>query len=150
MPNLSPVDRKARELIDAYLALRSDAGVSPSDAVAEFVRESAYSWANRLFALRCLEARGIIDPVILQEETYHGRSMVHDRFAQINPTQCTEEDDGLFAMLSEQFRERFQGITGSFRTGFPCGRTPAFRCRTEALHRPALRFDPGQWRESDR
>ena len=137
-------------MIDAYLALRSDTGVSPSDAVAEFVRESAYSWANRLFALRCLEARGIIDPVILQEETYHGRSMVHDRFAQINPTQCTEEDDGLFAMLSEQFRERSKELPDLFAPDSPAVALPAFRCRTEALHRPALRFDPGQWRESDR
>lgn len=119
MPNLSPVDRKARELIDAYLALRSDAGVSQSDAVAEFIRESAYSWANRLFALRCMEARGIIDPVILQEEVYHGRSMVHDRFAQTNPTQCTDEDDGLFAMLSEEFQGRSQELPDLFAPDSP-------------------------------
>jgi len=119
MPNLSPMDRKARELIDAYLSLRSDAGISQSDAVAEFIRESAYSWANRLFALRCMEARGIIDPVILQEEVYHGRSMVHDRFAQTNPTLCTEEDDGLFAMLSEEFHERSQELPDLFAPDSP-------------------------------
>lgn len=119
MPNLSPVDRKVRELIDAYLSLRSEAGVSPSDAVAEFIRESAYSWANRLFALRCMEARGIIDPVILQEETYGGRSMVHNRFAQRNPSQCTSEDDGLFAMLSEEFRERSQELPDLFAPDSP-------------------------------
>lgn len=119
MPNLSPEDLKARELIDAYLALRSDAGVSQSDAVAEFIRESAYSWANRLFALRCMEARGIIDPVILQEEVYHGRSMVHDRFAQMNPMQCSNEDDGLFAMLSEEFRERSKELPDLFAPDSP-------------------------------
>lgn len=119
MPNLSPVDRKARELIDAYLALRSDAGVSQSDAVAEFIRESAYSWANRLFALRSMEARGIIDPVILQEETYQGRSMVHNRFAQRNPAECTGEDDGLFAMLSEEFQERSRELPDLFAPDSP-------------------------------
>ena len=119
MPNLSPVDRKARELIDAYLSLRSEAGVSQADAVAEFIRESAYSWANRLFALRCMEARGIIDTVVLQEETYGGRSMVHNRFAQRNPSQCTSEDDGLFAMLSEEFRERSQELPDLFAPDSP-------------------------------
>jgi len=119
IPNLSPVDRKARELIDAYLALRSDAGVSQSDAVAEFIRESAYSWANRLFALRCMEARGIIDPVILQDETYQGRSMVHNRFAQRNPVQCTGDDDGLFAMLLEEFRERSLELPDLFTPDSP-------------------------------
>ncbi len=120
MPNLSPVDRRARELIDAYLSLRSDAGVPQSDAVAEFIRESAYSWANRLFALRCMEARGIIDPVILQEEIYPGnRSMVHDRFARRYPTQCTGDDDGFFAMLSEEFQERFQELPELFAPDSP-------------------------------
>jgi hypothetical protein len=119
MPNLSPVDRKVRELIDAYLSLRSEAGVSPSDAVAEFIRESAYSWANRLFALRCMEARGIIDPVILQEEIYGGRSMVHNRFVQRNPALCTNEDDGLFAMLFEEFRERSLELPDLFAPDSP-------------------------------
>lgn len=119
MPNLSPVDRHARELIDAYLALRNDAGVSQSDAVAEFIRESAHTWANRLFALRCMEARGIIDPVVLQEETYQGRSMVHNRFAQRNPGQCTGDDDGLFAMLSEEFRERSLELPDLFSPDSP-------------------------------
>jgi hypothetical protein len=119
MPNLSPVDQHARELIDAYLSLRKEAGVSQSDAVSEFVRESAYSWANRLFALRCMEAREIIDPVILQEESYGGRSMVHNRFAQRNPTQCTGEDDGLFAMLFEEFRERSAELPDLFTPDSP-------------------------------
>ena len=119
MPNLSPVDRKARVLIDAYLALRSDAGVSQSDAVAEFIRESSYSWANRLFALRCMEARGIIDPVILQEETYQGRSMVHNRFAQRNPAQCTGDDDGLYAMLAAEFQERSRELPDLFAPDSP-------------------------------
>ena len=119
MPNLTSVDRHARELIDAYLALRSEAGISQSDAVAEFIREAAYTWANRLFALRCMEARGIIDPVIFQEESYGGRSMVHNRFAQRNPALCTGEDDGLFAMLSNEFQERSQELPDLFTPNSP-------------------------------
>jgi hypothetical protein len=44
--------------------------------VAEFVREAAYSWANRLLALRCMEARGIIDEVVHQKDAYGGRSLI--------------------------------------------------------------------------
>ena len=80
------MDRAARKVVDAYLTLRDEAGVSQSDAVAEFVREAAYTWANRLLALRCMEARGIIDEVILQKEAYGGRSLVHSRFARKNPS----------------------------------------------------------------
>lgn len=82
LPHLSPEDRDARKVVDAYLAFREEAGISREEAVAEFVRESAYTWANRLLALRCMEARGIIDEVILQKEAYGGRSLEHHRFAK--------------------------------------------------------------------
>jgi hypothetical protein len=46
-------------------AYRQQAGVWQRTAFDEFVRESAYSWANRVFTLRCMEARNLIDLVIL-------------------------------------------------------------------------------------
>ena len=61
LPHLAPEDKAARQVIDAYIAYRAEAEVSRAEAVAEFVRESAYNWANRLLALRCKEARGLID-----------------------------------------------------------------------------------------
>jgi hypothetical protein len=82
LPHLAEEDKQARQVIDAYLAYRAEAGLPRADAVAEFVRESAYTWANRLLALRCIEARAIIDEVILQKEVYGGRSMVHNRLAR--------------------------------------------------------------------
>lgn len=106
MPHLSVEDRSARTVIDAYILFRKEAGVSLADAVAEFVRESAYTWANRLFALRCMEARAIIDDVILQKDAYGGRSMVHNRFARKNPEACSGEDDGLFVVLFDEFTVR--------------------------------------------
>lgn len=46
--HLAAEDRQARKVVDAYLKLRDEAGVERSEAVAEFVRETAYTWANRL------------------------------------------------------------------------------------------------------
>jgi hypothetical protein len=82
LPHLSEADRKARQLIDAYLELRADARVDQAEAVADFVRETAYTWANRLLALRCMEARDLIDEVILQKLTYGGRSLDHHRLLE--------------------------------------------------------------------
>ena len=56
--------------------------------------------------LRCLESRGLIDEVVLQKQVYGGRSLVHHRFAQQNPSACAGEDDGLFFVLEEEFRGR--------------------------------------------
>lgn len=102
--HLTDEDRQARKFVDAYLKLRDEAGLERSEAVAEFVRETAYTWANRLLALRCMEARELIDSVILQQEAYGGRSLEHHRLAQRHPELCAGDDDGLFAVLYKVFR----------------------------------------------
>jgi hypothetical protein len=114
MPHLSAEDKAARRLVDGYLQLRAEAGVERAAAVAEFVRESAYTWANRLFALRCMEARSIIEEVILQKAAYAGRSLVHQRHLRKNPDAAKGEDDGLFAVLFTEFAVRSQELPALF------------------------------------
>ena len=101
--HLTEEDRQARKVVDAFLKLRDEAGVERSEAVGEFVRETSYTWANRLLALRCMEARELIDSVILQQEAYAGRSLEHHRLAQRRPELCVGDDDGLFAVLDKVF-----------------------------------------------
>ncbi|HET6883747.1 MAG TPA: hypothetical protein VFI31_26580, partial [Pirellulales bacterium] len=110
LEHLTDGDRHARRVVDAYLKLREEAAVTRADAVAEFVRETAYTWANRMLALRCMESRELIDPVILQQETYGGRSLEHHRLAQRHPELCAGDDDGLFAVLDKVFREQAERL----------------------------------------
>ena len=110
LPHLSEADQQARAVVDAYLTLRREAGIELGDAVAEFVRETAYTWANRLLALRCMEARGLIDEVILQKVVYGGRSLEHHRLAQRRPELCLGEDDGLFAALEAAFARQAEHL----------------------------------------
>jgi len=110
LAHLTDDDRYARKVLDAYLHLRSDAGISNDDAITEFVRETAYTWANRLLALRCMEARELIDEVILQKEAYGGRSLEHHRLAQRQPELCTGEDGGLFAALNVGFAKQAEHL----------------------------------------
>ena len=106
LAGLSAEDREARRAVDGYVKLRLDADVGRGEAVAEFVRETAYTWANRLLALRCLEARQLIDEIILQKEAYGGRSLEHHRLRQSEPRLCDGPDDGLFAALERVFGEQ--------------------------------------------
>lgn len=107
---LTTEDQHARKVVDAYLKLREEAGVPRAEAVAEFLRETAYTWANRLIALRCMESRDLIDSVILQQEAYGGRSLEHHRLAQRQPELCAGEDDGLFGVLDKVFREQAERL----------------------------------------
>ena len=119
LPHLSIEDKAARRLVDGYLKLREEAGVGRDAAVSEFVRESAYSWANRLFALRCMEARTIIDEVILQKPPYGGRSLAHYRFSKKNPEACKGDDDGLFTVLFTEFARLAQDLPLVFNPKSP-------------------------------
>jgi hypothetical protein len=130
MPHLSVEDKAARRLVDGYLQLRAEAGVERAAAFAEFIRESAYTWANRLFALRCMEARSIIDEVILQKTAYAGRSLVHQRYLRKNPDAAKGEDDGLFAVLFAEFGIRARELPTLFD---PHARSVALRPSTAAL-----------------
>jgi len=66
-----------------------------------------------------LEARNIIDEVILQKDAYGGRSLAHNRFAKKKPAACSGEDDGLFAVLFEEFAERSKELPGLFNSKAP-------------------------------
>jgi hypothetical protein len=117
--HLAPEDREARRVLDAFLQSRAEAGQSREAAVAEFVRDAAYSWANRLLALRCMEARSLIDEVILQKEAYGGRSLQHNRLARKQPERCAGEDEGLFATIFEEFARRAGELPLLFDPGAP-------------------------------
>lgn len=119
LPHLSQVDKVARKVVDAYIKFREEVGVLHEEAVTEYVRESAYTWANRLLALRCMEARGLIDEVILQKDVYGGRSLVHNRFAHKNPEACSGEDDGLFGVLFQEFLDRSKELPALFSPNAP-------------------------------
>jgi hypothetical protein len=110
LAQVPPEDREARRVIDAFIESRAEADVGRADAVGEFIQEAAYTWANRLLALRCMEARGFIDEVVLQKESYGGRSLQHYRLSRKEPARCAGEDGGLFSTLFDEFERRARDL----------------------------------------
>jgi hypothetical protein len=88
-------------------------------SVEAFIRESAYTWANRLLALRCMEARGLIDEVVLQKDVYGGKSLAHWRFVQRDPAAAEGEDEGLFATLLAAFELHAERLPRVFHPAAP-------------------------------
>src|SRR5512135_2778219 len=66
--NLTPAELRARRAAEAQI------GPMPREQRAamraEVVERAAYSWINRLLALRCMEARGLIDEVLAANPAY--------------------------------------------------------------------------------
>lgn len=64
LPNLSEEDLVYRERVIAHLRHIESGGLAPRDAVAQLVREAAFTHLNRLCALKLMARRGLIyDPV---------------------------------------------------------------------------------------
>ena len=119
LSHLSKDDQRARLIVDAFVQSALQADRSREEAIGMFLQESAYTWANRLLALRCMEARSLIDEIIIQKENYGGRSLKHYRLTRQNPEVCTGEDGGLYAALFAEFEKRSQELRLLFRTDEP-------------------------------
>jgi hypothetical protein len=109
--------RRLEEAIKALLpVLPESTRKSPREALQDattlYIRETAYTWFNRLVALRCLEARVPgVDEAVKVKPDYAGRSLRHDRFCRQYPELCQGEDGGLAAFLREVCAEAAQELS---------------------------------------
>ena len=69
------------------------------EASQDYVRESAFTFLNRLVGLKCLEVRDIIDEVITTRDIYGGRSKAHRDYRDEHPRQARAPDDALPACI---------------------------------------------------
>jgi hypothetical protein len=100
--------KKRRERLEAIIDREVQAvGGDQKAGVERYCREVAFTYLNRLIALRSMEARGLLDECIKIREDYAGRSLRHHRFLKENPgIQFDAEDtDSFKAFLRSVFRE---------------------------------------------
>jgi hypothetical protein len=64
--------RETRAHLECLLADERDAGMKLAEAVEKLVRETAFTWLNRLAALKMLEARGLVRQSILRGSDSNG------------------------------------------------------------------------------
>jgi hypothetical protein len=119
MPTLQedPTLRQRRAQIDEALGHDHDAGLSPRQAVAHFIHETAYTALNRLVAVKMLEARGLLR----REAVAQGRGSVGFKdFQQVCPQVCQERSDGGYQLFLELlFDELAAAIRPLFERGVP-------------------------------
>jgi len=93
-------DREIWHRIVAVIRRGMKEGRTLPQASADYVRESAFTFLNRLVGLKCLEVRGIIDEVITTRDVYGGRSLAHRDYRDEHPGEARAPDDALPACLA--------------------------------------------------
>jgi hypothetical protein len=96
----SDADRETWQRIVAVVRRGMEEGRTLPQASDDYVRESAFTFLNRLVGLKCLEVRGIMAEVITTRDIYGGRSQAHRDYRDDNPTEARAADDALPACLA--------------------------------------------------
>ena len=96
---VADADREIWQRIVAVVWPGMKASRTLSQASQDYVRESAFTFLNRLVGLKCLEVRGIIDEVITTRDIYGGWSKAHRDYRDEHPREARAPDDALPACL---------------------------------------------------
>ncbi len=97
----------------------------------EIIERAAYTWINRLFALRAMEVRDLIESSILRsEEAYGGLSEKMYFLRQDEPERANGPDSGWWAVVEDACRVQAKALPGLFALNDP---TAALRPAPAAL-----------------
>jgi hypothetical protein len=97
--HLDAVGQADRHAIEQTLAHYEAGGASPTQALSRYIRESAYTFLNRLAALKLMEdpSRGLIQPSVGEMAQSKG----FRQFAMLSPAALQAEPDGGYRLYLE-------------------------------------------------
>jgi hypothetical protein len=130
LPNPTPVERRARRVAEAQLAAAPVAQRAATRA--EIVERAAYTWINRLLALRAMEARGLINEILRSDPAYDGLSEALFILRQTQSQRATGPDGGWWAVIEDACGAQAASLPGLFDLADPAA---ALRPSTPALLR---------------
>ena len=111
-PIRSFADSPARSFADSPIRSFADSPDSPFRS--EFVERAAYTWINRLLALRAMEARGLIDATLRGDPAYDGLSEALFVLRQTQPQAAAGPDAGWWAVIENACRAQAASLPGLF------------------------------------
>lgn len=115
--NLTEEQESIREKVEKVVEKLEKGGFDKSKAVIEYIKEVAYTYLNRVAALRVMEVRGLIGEILLARSEYGSRSFIGSRFYEVAREYCKfEMDGGLTYLLNIMFEEISEEIKMLFST----------------------------------
>src|SRR6266536_3405079 len=131
LANPTPNERQAYRVTTAQLEFV--AREQRTSARTEIIERAAYSWINRLLALRAMETRGLIDETLRINPDYDGLPEALFILRQSDPGRASAADGGRRAVLEDACEAQARSLPGLFALDDPattlCPSTPALlRC----------------------
>ncbi|HYU73858.1 MAG TPA: BREX-1 system adenine-specific DNA-methyltransferase PglX [Ktedonobacteraceae bacterium] len=130
LANATPSERLAHRIAAAQLELVAQA--QRASTRMEIIERAAYSWINRLLALRAMETRGLIDETLRTNPDYDGLPEALFILRQSDPGRAAGADGGRWAVLEDACQSQARSLPGLFALDDPA---TALRPSTPALIR---------------
>ena len=130
LANATPSERLAHRIAAAQLELVAQA--QRASTRMEIIERAAYSWINRLLALRAMETRGLIDETLRTNPDYDGLPEALFILRQSDPGRAAGADGGRWAVLEDACQSQAKSLPGLFALDDPA---TALRPSTPALIR---------------
>ena len=146
-PHLTPRQAFERAVLVAAIERKRSAGMKPADAVADYLRDAAFTLLNRFVALKMLEARGLVQQCVSRGSDSTG----YDEFAGMAPgLPLLPDGQGYRLYLESLFDELSTEVKVLFDRRDPAGvlwpRRRAFDDLLDTLNSPDLN---GVWSDDE-
>jgi hypothetical protein len=108
LEHLNAEEIEIRKKIELAIEKELVGGLDKKEAVYRYIRHTAFTFLNRIAALRAMEVRSLIKETIIQRSEYGGRSLREREIAEANPSLSPYEI--LKSTLIQAFKEVSQEI----------------------------------------
>ncbi len=117
LANPAPHERQAHRVAVAQLVYCDEP--QRASMRMEIVERAAYSWINRLLALRAMETRGLIDETLRTNPDYNGLPEALFILRQSDPGRTSGGDGGRWAVLEDACQAQARSLPGLFALDDP-------------------------------
>ena len=117
MANPAPNEQQAHRMAVAQLVYCDEP--KRASMRMEIVERAAYSWINRLLALRAMEARGLIEETLRVNPEYDGLPEALYILRQSDPGRTSGADGGRWAVLEDACQAQTRSLPGLFSLDDP-------------------------------
>jgi hypothetical protein len=128
LANPTPGERQAYRVV--VTQLETCAKTQRASTRVEIVERAAYTWINRLLALRAMETRGLIEETLRNNPDYEGIPEALFILRQTAPERASGADGGRWAVLDDACAAQATALPGLFALDDPA---TALRPSTPAL-----------------
>jgi len=108
LEHLNAEEIEIRKKIELAIEKELVGGLDKKEAIHRYIRHTAFTFLNRIAALRAMEVRSLIKETIIQKSEYGGRSLKEREIAEANPSLSPYEI--LKSALIQAFKEVSQEI----------------------------------------